>query len=651
MQSPSFLFLLVLATGAQRPERETERELPEIRITHTPELPPSWYRGDTHEHIQYCDNSEHALFEVLGRMQAEDQNVANVLIWDRRLLPFSQYVCLVSGSPDPITRLGRIVQFGVETSGLDCAKWGHLSGLGIGPDEARIARASLANGDCLDADGLGLGCPGGDGTGAFNAPIAQHFLRAPGAVCGLAHTAWTVGLHHPDGFDWQTELLASGFTTDAYCLDPSQRLAVPPLGLLLGIGGSHSPLDHGNEGLGIRPFFPLLGAMDAVLGNVQFVETTVMGKEVPVTLSPPAHWTEMYYKLLSAGVRIGFSGGSDRACSFAGTTSEHPRTIVRVDENLSYAAWIEGLAAGRTTLALTMAPFLRLTVGGQEVGGDVGLAASDPRVSATVELQTGLALQDFIELVVDGEVRETLAVDLPERSSASFSFEDLLFLESSWVAARLRSQRSHSAAVHVIVDGQPIADCRAAEYWMLWCDIVTKSTLDHPELQFFDCQEAEVLALIATARRAFKALRDIEGFDASWGVTRFGRSTPACRGPIAIGTTGPLPSSEPFLLTCVNAPIGAQGQVYVSRADDPKGTCYGEVRLFVDPDPSSLLGLFPATATRSGYAEVKIPPLPPGEAVIYAQFVWTNPPACPGTSCIGGPSALSASDALKLVVQ
>jgi hypothetical protein len=399
-------------------------------------------------------------------------------------------------------------------------------------------------------------CVGGDGTGALNGLVAEHFA-GPGVVCGYAHCIWTLGLQHPAGYDWQTELLAPGFTTDARWLDPAQRLAVPDLEALL--DEPSVMLDHGGPN---RAFLPLLGAMDAALGSVQFFETTFLGASLPVNLSPPANWNGLWYKLLSAGLRVGLSGGSDRACP-SPLVTEHPRTYVLLDE-LSYPAWLAALAAGRTTVGV---PGIRieLEVDGKTVGEELDVPPSSD-LKALVEVHSSVSLTDTVELVVDGNVVDQLPVQLSSGGSTQFSFSNLLLTESSWIAARLGSQRAHTGAVYAIVEDRPIADGPTAEYWMLWCDAVEKTVLDRPELALFECQEGQALARIEDARRVFKALRDVDGFDPAWGADRYGKSTAACGGPIAIGTSGPVVAGVPFRISCVHAPPSAEASS-TCRAD------------------------------------------------------------------------------------
>jgi hypothetical protein len=631
--------LLALAL-APAPQRAIPSPTPGRIVQRPPEPPAAWYSGDTHEHVQLCAEAVLTMEEVLAHMQDEDLNVSNVLIWDRPNARFTELACRVTGEPDPLSTGLRVLQYGIETSGLDCARWGHLIALGVGPERARIATGAVEDGDCDDMNGLGLGCEEGDGTGTLNGLVARHFLGAPGVVTGYAHTAWTDGLYHVDGFDWQNELVATGFTTDARVLDPLQKLAMPDLELLGLV--PHTLHEDGS----LRAFLPLLGPMDAVLGNVQFVETIYLGTIAPISVTPPASWTGLYYKLLSAGIRVGLSGGSDRACPTP-LIQEHPRTHVFLDE-LSYPAWIEGLAAGRTTIGV---PGIRVEVeaGGVRVGGEVE-ATSTTEIPVTAEVHSDAPLTDVVELVVDGEVREQLSVSLPSGGSTGFSFSGLILPESAWIAVRLGSQRAHTGAIWILVDGQPVADAATAEYWMLWCDIVAKTTLDHPELALFGCQEPEALALIADARRMFRALRDVHGSVAAWEIERYGRSTPACRGPIAISASGPMLNDQPFTISCVNAPPSASGELILSRQAQESGPCVDGVRVFVSLAENDIVAAFPAVSSAAGYAEVEVPALGPGTPEIHAQYRWVDPGDCPGRPCSGS-APLSASDALRIRVR
>jgi hypothetical protein len=104
-----------------RPGRTGELHAVDVGVSAL--APPGWYSGGTHEHVQYCDDTLHPIAEIAARMQAEDLNVAQVLVWHRPALPFTRHVCAVTGTRDPLSSARHILQYGVETSGLSCARW------------------------------------------------------------------------------------------------------------------------------------------------------------------------------------------------------------------------------------------------------------------------------------------------------------------------------------------------------------------------------------------------------------------------------------------------------------------------------------------------------------------------------------------------
>ncbi len=608
--------------------------------------PSSWVSGDSHDHIQTCGGVLLTGLDVLSRMQALDLDVASVLIWNGTPNdPYIEHVCNVTGIEDPLSTPENVFQYAVETSGLGTSRWGHFIGLDIGPDEARIANADQLLGACYTATNpLGLSCPGPDGTGFYSAPVAKFFARNPNAVRGYAHQAWALGIYHPQGYDWNTKLLASGFTTDAKVLDPTQNLAFPPLETLFGIG--RAPM--------WRHIFPLLGPIDAALGNIEFLEAADLLFDFSLGEPVPARWWGMYYKLLDAGLRVSISGGSDNGCRPGVATLEAPRAYVQSPGSLSYRNWVQGLSAGRVTLTQGNDLFLGLTVDENELGSNV-YVSSPAEISVDVTLHANGSYTDRIQLLFNGQVLDSRDVSLPFGGSIAVPFGQLPVTESGWIAATLCSEVAHTAATFVYLDDRPIVDALAAEYWMIWCDAVAKTTLEQSALQPFGCQKVEALWDVAEARVVFESLRDLDlGFDPAWQVTRLGASTPACRGPIAAGTTGPARSGTALSLTCLNAPPNASGLVYVASAPDPSptGTCDPKlgVRLFVDLQ-TLLWSPLPIQSLRSGFAQRKeiLPQIPVG-TVFYVQMVWTNPPGCDEPGCTGQALGYSASDALEFVV-
>ena len=600
-------------------------------------LPPGWFSGDPHDHIQLCDGTLLATEDVVARMVAEGLDVGHPLIWDG--LPdtpfdYTNQVCRVTGLPEPTTA-GKIVQFGVETSGLQGASWGHLIGLNLTADEAAIAIADPAQGACYtSATGLGFVCAGGDGTGVFSAPIADAFGARPQAVRGVAHQAWATGVYSDATFAyaWFPQLVPTGRATDIVGLDPTRKLALPVLGAL-------------STPQVLTPF----AAMDVARGKVEYLEAVDLESNYSGFTTLDARWYGSYYKLLSAGLRVSVAAGSDVDCAnITGRTSK-PRTFVRVQGPLDYDGWVRGLAQGRVSLAMGDDLFLDLRVEGLGIGSQVSLPSPAPGQAAEIDVRATLrattAVQDRIELVVNGKVADARPVQLAAGGGvATFRVPALALEESSWIAARLCSNRAHTGATYVTLGDRAIGDLLAAEYWMVWCDLL-ELTID--QFPVFSCQEGEVKQHVREGRKLFRGLRDyVEGFDPAWQATRIGRSTPACDGPMVLGLEGPLvEGSDELVVQCFHAPKRGSGRLYVSDRRPAGGsTTLQGVEVFFDPEADFLVSV-PVVSEPNGTCVATIGGLEGlrSGARLVAQFLWESAPSCPSGSASG-------SDAVELTV-
>jgi N-acetylneuraminic acid mutarotase len=130
------------------------------------------------------------------------------------------------------------------------------------------------------------------------------------------------------------------------------------------------------------------------------------------------------------------------------------------------------------------------------------------------------------------------------------------------------------------------------------------------------------------------------------GVARFGTSTPACRGPIALEPTRlPIAGDSMFGFAALNsvAPNTA-GVLALSATFDPSGTLIAGARIHVGLVP--LLFLLPAASDAQGNARVVLPL--PGNAsglVFFNQMAFLNTPTC------GTPGLLHATDTLAVRVR
>lgn len=600
-------------------------------VTVTP--PPGWFSGDSHEHVQLCfDPSIKTEEQVRDELLARGENVASMLLWGVRVSQgqFLQgFSPLITGSEDP-SGAGYptlALQYGIETSGFQCARLGHTIALGID-----AARSNFF---------LFGGCPGNDASGDYAAPVVDFFQTDPDAVIGYAHQSWPVPLFAPAavGFSWQSAAVPSWVGADARCLG----------GKILAFPDPTTTNIH-----------PTLAVHDLATGRLDFLEAVDLHLDLSLNTVFEDRWYGLYYKLLNAGQRVAITGGTDADCVGTRINACEPRTWVKLPPGtaFSYDAWIQGIKQGRTSVADGAHQFLEVSVAGLDPGDRLyanTTAGQPPQVPVTVRyhLASGATVTDSIEIVQDGDVVRTLPMG-QRRGGVFEATVQLPFVQSGWVAARTASGGTHTGAVFVYVDRKPILHCEEAEYFTLYSDYLVwlfdwAASLSDPSIlkAWVGCSEAEIRSHIAAGRRVFAAVRD-HAAGPPTNVSRLGFSTPSGRGPMAIGIDDEPRAGSTPTLDCFPAPPSAVGALLVSPFyDDVDPDVLLGARLFV-------LGLeegipyvaFPARASKAGFAQMPVA-LPPALAGfdLYAQWLWWNPPG------YNAASLFSSSDALELRVR
>ena len=419
--------------------------------------PVDWYSGDTHEHIQHCFTpTDDTPLEIYQEMLADQLDLSNALIWGAGFITPDQFKAYVqqflTGAEDPVTAADptKILQFGVETSGVSAGNLGHMIGLNITPAEADVFQLQLGCGPYYPAVGWK-----NDGSGDYSEPVLDLFRQAPKAVTGYAHQSWPVDLYadvFAGGWDWEDPTLPSYVGTDAKC-SFGMDLAFP------------IPKTCGNT-------HPVLAPFDVALGRIDFLEGFDL---LEPTCGGPLEkrYFGMYYKLLNAGQFVALSAGTDADCIDTGC---EPRTWVRLEpgEAFTYDAWTQGLKEGRTSVSYGAYQFLEMTVDDVPVGERLNLSGTPTvKVKATyhVDLQDGSTVSDTIEIVQDGAV--VASESFGPLGMGSHTFEvDVPVQRSGWIAARTASYGTHTSTVHTFVDKTPVANCADAEYWALYADFL-----------------------------------------------------------------------------------------------------------------------------------------------------------------------------------
>lgn len=223
------------------------------------------------------------------------------------------------------------------------------------------------------------------------------------------------------------------------------------------------------------------------------------GKQVPAvdfisTVDTPYVWElNIWYHTLNAGFRTRISGETDFPCIY-GERVGLGRSYVRLDGELDYDAWCEGIRAGRNYVGDGRSHLIDFRVNETRMGdGDSEQHLAKPasvRVSVKAAARLDptpnreLANRSYtqkpfwhiersrigdsqtvpVEVLVNGEpVARTVLV-------ADGRIEDLEWEvpieKSSWVAVRILPS-SHSNPVFVIVDDQPVRASRRSVEWCL----------------------------------------------------------------------------------------------------------------------------------------------------------------------------------------
>jgi hypothetical protein len=211
-------------------------------------------------------------------------------------------------------------------------------------------------------------------------------------------------------------------------------------------------------GVVVLPHFPQPRAEHAasiVSGDVDALEMTAWGNLYggidPYSLSD-------WYRYLNCGYLVAAVGGTDKMS--ANTAVGTVRTYARIasGEPFTYAAWMD--AVRRAETFVTYGPLLEFAVGGHPMGSRIGMPAGGGTVDVTWQVASVTIPLSRVELVVNGEIRESVAVP-PDQAGGNWSVK---VDKSAWLALLVRGHyadkpeivAAHSTPVMVDVEGSPL---------------------------------------------------------------------------------------------------------------------------------------------------------------------------------------------------
>lgn len=186
------------------------------------------------------------------------------------------------------------------------------------------------------------------------------------------------------------------------------------------------------DGIVILPHFPnprLENAAAIISGGVDGVEMTSWGNLYEGI--DPYSLTD-WYRYLNCGYFVAAVGGTDKMS--AGTAVGTIRTYAKLPENreFTYDEWKESIRQGRTFV--TYGPLVEFLVDGKPAGSQIEMSSNGGTVNITWEAASVTMPMSRVELIVNGEVKESVSVS-NWKGNGSWR---LKVSKSSWVALLIR---------------------------------------------------------------------------------------------------------------------------------------------------------------------------------------------------------------------
>ena len=261
--------------------------------------------------------------------------------------------------------------------------------------------------------------------------------------------------------------------------------------------GAITGFAHSGWGLEVKtkdlPTYEMPG-FDGIGANEYIVDVTHPGMvDFISAVDTPYVWElNIWYHTLNVGFRTRIAGETDFPCIYDGRVGIG-RTYAKLGGELSYAAWLDSLKAGRSYVSDGKTHLMDFRVNGVEVGAsdDIRLASSGKvkvtlkaaaylPVNPTEEIRglpydqkpywdverarSGNTREVPVEIVVNGKV-------LAKRNIvADGKVNDLEFdvpvSESGWIAARVLPA-AHTNAIFALVGGKPVRASKRSAQWCL----------------------------------------------------------------------------------------------------------------------------------------------------------------------------------------
>ena len=215
---------------------------------------------------------------------------------------------------------------------------------------------------------------------------------------------------------------------------------------------------HRQGGLVVLPHFPNPRAEHAasiIEGDIDAIEMTSHNRLYsgisPYSLSD-------WYRYLNCGYLVPAVGGTDKMS--ASTAVGTVRTYARIARGtpFTYEEWMD--AVKRAETFVSYGPLIEFVVDGRPPGGRIDMSATGGTVDIAWEAASATMPMSRVELVVNGEIRESVVVDAWQASG----IWTLRVEESCWAALLVRGHyadkpeviAAHSSPVMIWVENSPM---------------------------------------------------------------------------------------------------------------------------------------------------------------------------------------------------
>jgi hypothetical protein len=209
------------------------------------------------------------------------------------------------------------------------------------------------------------------------------------------------------------------------------------------------------DGIVILPHFPnprLENAASIISGDIDGVEMTSWGNLYggidPYSLSD-------WYRYLNCGYFVAAVGGTDKMSATTAVGAIRTYAKIGDDVTFNYESWKKSIRNGNTFV--TYGPLMEFTVDGKIPGSWIKMSSSGGTVDVTWKVASVTVPMTKVELMINGEIRESRRV----KSQEDEGYFSIKIDKSSWVALLVRGHfkdkpeiiAAHSSPVMIKISG------------------------------------------------------------------------------------------------------------------------------------------------------------------------------------------------------